>query len=202
MAASLLAQETLSQLPQGWRDGQGTTKPGLLLASPLQLREGPELQDTVPRPSSPAEAQLRQQVGVAGNQLPCVEPPVRGRGGHASSGPHCAELGATGSSTKGLTKTEPRARGLGLGHLGDVGKQLQVLVPGSTAQGRCQDEAHEEQSWGQCVPGRVWCLSPSDGSPWPITHCPACRAVLPHYIVAEFSLVSVDITRPPGPSSR
>lgn len=76
LAASLLAQETLNQLPQGWRDGKGTTRPGLLLASPLQLREGPELQDTVPRPSSPAEAQPRQQVGVAGNQLPCVEPPV------------------------------------------------------------------------------------------------------------------------------
>lgn len=51
-----------------------------------------------------------------------------------------------GSSTKVLTKTEPRASGLGLGQLGDVGKQLQVLVPGSTAQGRCQDEAYEEQS--------------------------------------------------------
>lgn len=146
MAASLLAQETLNQLPQGWRDGKGTTRPGLLLASPLQLREGPELQDTVPRPSGPAEAQPRQQVGVAGNQLPCVEPPVRGTGGQASSGHGCAELGAMGSSTKVLTKTEPRASGLGLGQLGDVGKQLQVLVPGSTAQGRCQDEAYEEQS--------------------------------------------------------
>ena len=69
----------------------------------------------------------------------------QGWGGHASSGHGCAELGAMGSSTKVLTKTEPRASGLGLGQLGDVGKQLQVLVPGSTAQGRCQDESHEKQ---------------------------------------------------------
>lgn len=60
----------------------------------------------------------------------------------------CAGLGAMGSSTKVLTKTEPRASGLGLGQLGDVGKQLQVAGPGAKVQPRAGVRArlHEEQS--------------------------------------------------------